>query len=39
MKFYGASCADHRPVFQDLINRGQRHIADLNNLRRRLRLR
>lgn len=38
MKFYSSSCADHRPVFQDLINRGQRHISELNNVRRRLKL-
>lgn len=35
MKFYGVSCALHRPIFAELIARGQRHIGELNNLRRR----
>jgi rubrerythrin len=39
MKFFGVSCAEHRPVFSELISRGQKHISELNNLSRRLRLR
>jgi len=36
MKFFGFSCAAERPVFSDLINRGQRHVTELSVLRRRL---
>jgi rubrerythrin len=39
MKFHGVSCAQHRPVFSGLIARGQRHMAGLNNLQRRLKQR
>jgi hypothetical protein len=35
-KFYGISCAKHRPFFSKLISRGQRHMAELNYIRRRL---
>jgi hypothetical protein len=36
MKFFEFSCAAQRPVFSDLINRGQRHVMELSELRRRL---
>ena len=36
MKFYATSCTDHRPLFSELIQRGQRHVSELNNVRRRL---
>jgi len=36
MKFFEFSCAAQRPVFSDLISRGQRHVVDLSELRRRL---
>ena len=39
MKFFGVSCARHRPVFSALITRGQKHMTELNNLHRRLKQR
>ncbi len=36
MKFFGVSCADHRPIFSDLIRRGQEHITELRNIQVRL---
>jgi hypothetical protein len=36
MKFFEFSCAAQRPVFSDLINRGQRQVMELSELRRRL---
>lgn len=37
IRFYGVSCADHRPLMAELIQRGERHIGDLANLKSRLR--
>jgi hypothetical protein len=39
MKFFGISCTSHRPIFNELIQRGQRHIMELNNESRRLKAR
>jgi hypothetical protein len=39
MSFYNVSCAAHRPVFSGLIERGQRHIMELTNVRNRLKQR
>jgi len=36
MKFFEFSCAAQRPVFSELISRGQRHVTELSVLRRRL---
>lgn len=35
-RFYGISCATHRPFFSKLISRGQRHVVELADIRRRL---
>lgn len=35
MKFFEFSCAAERPVFSELIGRGQRHVTELSDLRRR----
>jgi hypothetical protein len=35
-RFYGISCASHRPLFAKLISRGQRHVVELTDIRRRL---
>ena len=36
MKFFEFSCAAERPVFSELISRGQRQVTELSVLRRRL---
>lgn len=36
LKFLGLSCADHRPLFSELIQRGQQHIGTLQRVRTRL---
>ena len=36
MKFFGVSCADHRPIFSELLQLTQRHIARLNEVRTHL---
>lgn len=38
IRFYGVSCADHRPLMAELIQRGEHHIGELANLRARLRV-
>ncbi|UCG42282.1 MAG: hypothetical protein JSU73_10435 [candidate division WOR-3 bacterium] len=36
MKFFGVSCAEHRPIFSELLQLTQRQIAELNAIRARL---
>lgn len=36
MKLYGLSCAEHRPLFSELIQRCQKHVSALQHTRRRL---
>ena len=36
LKFHGLCCIQHRPLFSELIQRGQKHIGTLQQLRTRL---
>jgi rubrerythrin len=36
IRFYGVSCADHRPLMAELIKRGESHVGQLTRLRARL---
>jgi hypothetical protein len=38
-RFYGVSCDEHKPVFADLIQRGQNRVSDLLTLRLHLQTR
>jgi hypothetical protein len=36
IKFFGVSCAEHRPMMSDLMRRGEQHIGELTNIKVRL---